>query len=159
MPFANTRRRAKKQSERGLGLLEMISSSEEPDSTLPPGQRDAGGFWYPSGYVDPGDIFTPAQRKLQAKQRQVQRHRLDRPSSAPATVSIECDAISDLADRPMPLPAPASELRVDDMPPGWAQAGPAARSAAAAPRRRLTEADLACVVTARPVVDSRKGSD
>jgi hypothetical protein len=78
MAPARKRRRLPTLIDRGIGLLEVIlpgGSHDDPVSSLPPGQRDPGGFWFPAGYVQPGDIFTLAQRKLQAKQRQVQRHR------------------------------------------------------------------------------------
>lgn len=78
MAPARKRRRLPTLIDRGFGLLEVIlphGSGDDPISTLPEGQRDTGGFWFPSGYTRPGDIFTPAQRKLQAKQRQVQRQR------------------------------------------------------------------------------------
>ena len=165
MASANSRRRTSKHLEQGLGLLEMMSSSIEPcdaESTLPPGQRDPDSFWFPSGYRQPGDIFTPEQRKLQAKQRQVQRHRRERPLPAPAGLSPTPSGyapIADLGDRAMPLPAPAPELPESAMPAGWANTGLPVGPQAAAARCRLPEADLACVVSARPIVDSRKGSD
>ena len=76
--------------DRGLGLLEVIlprGGQDESVTTLPPGQRDTGGFWFPAGYTQPGDIFTPAQRKLQAKQRQVQRYRHKGRCAPPPIVS------------------------------------------------------------------------
>ncbi len=63
---------------RGLGLLEVIlprGGSESVASPLPEGRRDDSGFWYPTGYGQPGDIFTPQQRRLQAKQRAIQKTR------------------------------------------------------------------------------------
>ncbi len=63
---------------RGLGLLEVFlprGASGEAEECLPPGQRDASGFWFPAGYDKPEDIFTPAQRRLQASQRRIQRDR------------------------------------------------------------------------------------
>lgn len=83
------RRRLPTVIDRGLGLLEVILPSagdDDPLTPLPPGQRDPGGFWFPAGYIQPADIFTPAQRKLQAKQRQVQRRRLKSPATSPPVV-------------------------------------------------------------------------
>ncbi|OLE66073.1 MAG: hypothetical protein AUG03_01585 [Acidobacteria bacterium 13_1_20CM_2_68_14] len=90
MAPAGKRRRLPTLIDRGLGLLEVIlprGGQDEIVSTLPPGQRDTGGFWFPSGYTQPGDIFTPTQRKLQAKQRQVQRYRHKRRCAPPPIVS------------------------------------------------------------------------
>jgi len=63
---------------RGMGLLEVIlpgGPSDENEKALPPGQRDASGFWYPAGYQQPSDIFTSAQRRMQVAQRRIQRER------------------------------------------------------------------------------------
>src|SRR5436309_8297334 len=90
MAPARKRRKLPTLIDRGLGLLEVIlprGSQDDPVSTLPPGQRDTGGFWFPTGYTEPGDIFTPAQRRLQAKQRLVQRHRHESIPAAPPIVS------------------------------------------------------------------------
>src|ERR1041384_961905 len=83
MARARKRRKLPTLIDRGMGLLEVIlpyGDQDQAGTFLPEGQRDTGGFWYPSGYTQPGDIFTPAQRKLQDKQREVQRHRLRRPT-------------------------------------------------------------------------------
>ncbi len=72
------RRRLPTLVNRGLGLLEVIlprGGSESVASPLPEGRRDDSGFWYPTGYDQPGDIFTPQQRRLQAKQRAIQKTR------------------------------------------------------------------------------------
>lgn len=90
MAPARKRRRLPTVIDRGIGLLEIIlphGAGDDPVTTLPPGQRDPGGFWFPAGYVHPGDIFTPAQRKLQAKQRQVQRRRMRTGVGLPPIVS------------------------------------------------------------------------
>jgi hypothetical protein len=42
---------------------------------LPPGRRDAEGFWIPDGYGSPADLFTPQQRRAQERQRTMQRRR------------------------------------------------------------------------------------
>ncbi len=84
MAPAEKRRRLPTLIDRGLGLLEVIlpcDDRDDPMASLPPGQRDPGGFWFPAGYIQPADIFTPAQRKLQAKQRQVQGRRVKRSPS------------------------------------------------------------------------------
>jgi hypothetical protein len=40
---------------------------------MPEGRRDRDGFWFPSAYETPGELFTPQQRKAQARQRAVRR--------------------------------------------------------------------------------------
>ena len=171
MARARKRRKLPTLIDRGMGLLEVIlphGSHDGTVSTLPPGQRDTGGFWFPEGYTDPGDIFTPAQRKLQAKQRQVQRHRLkDRPTpppivsgsegtaaagTAPSRPHAPPDACAEgLGDRTLPLPAlslEAPEMRLDRT-----------RQAAAVVRSTLPAAPQASALAPGPVVDSREGSD
>ena len=81
------RRRLPTLVNRGLGLLEVIfprGSAGDSDSCLPPGQRDASGFWYPAQYARPGDIFTPQQRQLQAAQRSIQRRLVKDDAAQPA---------------------------------------------------------------------------
>jgi hypothetical protein len=147
MALARKRRRLPTVVEHGLGLLEVIlprGAPSEAITALPAGQRDSGGFWFPAGYSQPGDIFTPAQRRLQAKQRQVQRVRhgkgarpaaipesrraaaaptSPRPDSGPASETPDVkpaammsrSATIGLADRAVPLPPPAFEAPgVDD---------------------------------------------
>ncbi len=73
------RRRLPTLINRGLGLLEVIlprGASETVDTALPAGQRDPSGFWFPTGYDKPGDIFSPLQKELQENQRRIQRRRL-----------------------------------------------------------------------------------
>lgn len=103
--------------DRGLGLLEIIlprGASESPSLDIP-GQRDDSGFWFPSGFTKPGDIFTPEQRRLQAKQRVVQRRRRDprRPGRpARATDGLIPDATPSVPHAPPGEAAPpASGLR------------------------------------------------
>jgi len=50
----------------------------EDATLLPPGRRDADGFWYPEGYPEPESLFSPHQRRLQEKQRQAHRTRRSR---------------------------------------------------------------------------------
>ena len=70
-----------RDSDRRGGLEELFDvlmesgGAEQAISTLPPGRRDASGFWIPAGYDDPSELFTPQQRRLQAKQRDAQRGR------------------------------------------------------------------------------------
>jgi len=88
MAAAKRRRRLPTLVDRGLGLIEVIlprGSSEDVVSPLPEGRRDDSGFWYPTGYDQPGDIFTPQQRRLQAKQRAIQKSR--RRPTTPAVPS------------------------------------------------------------------------
>jgi len=171
MARARKRRKLPTLIDRGMGLLEVIlphGSHDGTVSTLPPGQRDTGGFWFPEGYTLPGDIFTPVQRKLQAKQRQVQRHRLTgQPVPPPIVSGSEGTAAADttpsrphappdpsngeMADRPLPLPAlslEAPEVRLDHA----RYANPVARTTLTAPPR-------ACALAPGPLVDSREGSD
>lgn len=117
------RRRLPTLIDRGLGLLEVImprGTSEPSESMLPPGQRDLGGFWFPSGYADPGEIFSPAQRELQANQRRIQKRRIatraTRPAGAepapPATVPPPVErviATGASAEIAVPLPSPQSD--------------------------------------------------
>ena len=170
MARARKRRKLPTLIDRGMGLLEVIlphGSHDGTVSTLPPGQRDTGGFWFPEGYTEPGDIFTPAQRKLQAKQRQVQRHRLKGPPIPPPIVSGSMgtaaagttpslqhappDACAEGLDRTLPLPAlslEVPEVRLDHT-----------RQAAAVVRSTLTAAPQVRALAPGPVVDSREGSD
>jgi hypothetical protein len=165
--------------DRGMGLLEVIlphGGTDEPASTLPQGQRDTGGFWFPAGYTQPGDIFTPAQRKLQAKQRLVQRHRVRRPPGPPPIVSGSLGTSAadtapsrphappdshagEPADRSLPLPPPsleAPDVRATSfetpsarrIPPG---AGPTRPALAVSQRARI--------LNTGELVDSREGSD
>jgi hypothetical protein len=169
--------RARKRQElptfidRGMGLLEVIlphGGHDDAVTTLPPGQRDTGGFWFPTGYTQPGDIFTPAQRKLQAKQRHVQRHRRSsQPVPPPIVSGSGGTAAADtapsrphappemcaagLADRPLPLPAPSLEAPAADGSRGFATSQVVSTAITAPPRAR--------VATAGSVVDSREGSD
>ena len=110
MAPARKRRKLPTLIDRGLGLLEVIlprGSQDDPVSTLPPGQRDTGGFWFPTGYTEPGDIFTPAQRRLQAKQRLVQRHRHESIPAAPPIVSRSKAIATDTTpSRPHAPPGP-----------------------------------------------------
>ena len=64
---------------RGLGLLEVVMPRgpiEELESVLPPGARDGNGFWLPSGYENPDELFSTTQRRMQRNQRRIQRRRL-----------------------------------------------------------------------------------
>ena len=36
---------------------------KEPESVLPPGQRDRTGFWYPAGYEDPATMVRRRPRR------------------------------------------------------------------------------------------------
>src|SRR5947209_7616244 len=100
MSPVKSRRRLPTLVDRGLGLLEVFlpcGSSGTDESTLPPGQRDSSGFWFPAGYSGPAEIFTPLQRELQENQRRIQRHRMrsgggprvpaDKKSAAPTNGS------------------------------------------------------------------------
>ena len=104
MAVARSGRRASREEER-LGLLEIARArgiDTEDVATLPPGQRDASGFWFPAGYADPMELFTPRQRSMQAKQRALQTRR-GRHSAAPATpvrdAAPEIPLLTDAAPR------------------------------------------------------------
>jgi hypothetical protein len=40
---------------------------------MPEGRRDRDGFWYPLAYATPAELFTPQQRRAQARQREARR--------------------------------------------------------------------------------------
>ena len=181
MAPAGKRRRLPALIEQELGLLRAILPSggrDDPMAFLPPGQRDRGGFWFPAGYSHPGEIFTAAQRRLQAKQRQVQRVRHGKRAQAPAIApaaerplsdsALEPDnpdvrpgamesapAASGLADRAVPLPLPAFEAPGGIDSPGRMQlrTSPVPLSAQYPDRQPQRAAPQPAIV------DSRKGSD
>jgi hypothetical protein len=101
MGAAGNGSQAARRGEAGglLSLLDGRVAGEEPESTLPPGRRDASGFWYPERYRDPHELFTPHQRTLQEKQRDAHRRR-SRAGTAPGMEPL---------DAPLPLPAPRYE--------------------------------------------------
>src|SRR5262245_27921348 len=119
-PARKHRRPPPELIEQGIGLLEaLLPKDPDDESPLPPGQRDPCGFWFPAGYLEPGDIFTAAQRQLQAKQRQVQRRRHRAPLSAPRNGAVAMPEPMEpggglstgfgLGDTELPLPAPERE--------------------------------------------------
>jgi len=155
MASARYLRRLSASTDRGLGLLEIIlpqSARIDPIPTLPAGQRDTVGFWFPSRYTQPGDIFTPAQRRLQAKQRLVQRVRHGRRAAQPPIDS-------GLAEGSLPLPSPSLEVTEPAVPLQRSRSGRRAMSADLAARPPLRQPQGARAVASRPVVDSHKGSD
>jgi hypothetical protein len=40
---------------------------------MPDGRRDRDGFWFPAAYATPVELFTPQQRRAQARQRAARR--------------------------------------------------------------------------------------
>jgi hypothetical protein len=40
---------------------------------MPEGRRDRDGFWFPAAYAAPAELFTPQQRRAQARQREARR--------------------------------------------------------------------------------------
>ena len=88
-----------------LSLLEDGRDAEDGGSVLPPGKRDASGFWYPARCRTPMELFTPYQRSLQEKQRTVHRERRTRVA-ARSRVAAEAMPVS---DQRLPLPAPQPE--------------------------------------------------
>jgi hypothetical protein len=76
------------------GLLEIARAHlllDQGEASLPAGQRDASGFWYPAGYPDPLALFTPHQRSLQEKQRLL-KSRTSSPAAPPMRASVEVTA-------------------------------------------------------------------
>jgi hypothetical protein len=86
-----------------LSILGAALADEDPESALPPGRRDASGFWYPARYSEPRELFTAHQRTLQEKQRDLHRRRRD-AETAPGMEPL---------DAPLPLPAPLRESTRD----------------------------------------------
>jgi len=170
---------------RGLGLLEVImprGASDDDEACLPPGQRDASGFWFPEGYDRPGEIFTNEQRRMQAMQRQIQRRRCT-PVAAPAFPAggdgiMTAHGSSGAAHSPPAQPPlPSSPPEVEDeravpLPAALFEAAPAPRGAPrhkpspplqrpstpAAPGRFRND-DLRPPRQQARVVDSRGGSE
>jgi len=188
MAPAKKRRRLPTLIDRGLGLLEVIlpgGSGDDLLSMLPEGQRDTGGFWFPHGYARPGDIFTPEQRKLQAKQRHVQRQRARSRDVVPPILAGSGGTIA--ADTPPsrphapPAPRPAGPAgprlegalldRTLPLPPPFPEApaaGPKTHSQSAvasvlppacAGRAIANESPSIRAETLRPIVDSHQGSE
>lgn len=187
MAPAKRRRRLPTLIDRGLGLLEVVLPVGPADtmvSTLPDGQRDSGGFWFPQGYNRPGDIFTPQQRKLQAKQRQVQSRRLrsrachtvlpsgsdgtaaaktspSRPHAPPQEQSEGLTGAASgmempLVDRSLPLPS----LLLEAAPvPNRTGSRPPRQSSFSHARPPLPDDPRLRTQALRGVVDSPKGSD
>ncbi|HEV8201362.1 MAG TPA: hypothetical protein VGS03_15195 [Candidatus Polarisedimenticolia bacterium] len=89
-----------------LSLLGDGPDNEEGGSVLPPGKRDASGFWFPARCRTPEELFTPYQRSLQEKQRSVHRQRRHRVA-ARARAASEAMAVS---DQRLPLPPPQPEV-------------------------------------------------
>ena len=105
MGAADNGSQAARRREAG-GLLSILGAAlagEEPESTLPPGRRDASGFWYPAAYRDPRELFTARQRTLQEKQRDVHRRRR----------AVETAPGMEPLDALVPLPAPLHESHQD----------------------------------------------
>lgn len=187
MAPARRRRRLPTLIDRGLGVLEVVlpaGSEASLISTLPDGQRDPGGFWYPLGYEQPGDIFTPQQRRLQAKQRQVQTRRLgsrdhgsivvsgskgtgtadtspSRPHAPPQARLDEMTGDASgmeagLVDRSLPLPSPSLEADLGPSRSGPRTSRPGTFRQARPP---LPDEPGARDQALRALVDSSKGSD
>ena len=113
MAVARSRRRTPDMDER-LGLLEIARAHailDEEVTFLPPGQRDASGFWFPARYRDPLALFTPHQRSLQAKQRLL-KNRRTRPAPPSTRPSVEVAARPPLvADAPVAAAGQAAPPR------------------------------------------------
>jgi hypothetical protein len=87
MSVAETPRETRRRTSTAEARRHPRPRVEEPDdgSLLPPGHRDADGFWYPEGYPEPESLFSPRQRRLQEKQRQAHRTRRGRVDSPQAS--------------------------------------------------------------------------
>ena len=135
MPAVRSGRRASREDEQ-LGLLEIARArglESQEDTALPPGRRDASGFWFPAAYSDPMNLFTPHQRSLQAKQRVLKSRRSHAaPPSAPSAEHL------------------ARPLAMADAAPGasCSLSAPAARPGDAEPRAQR-EPGAACVDSPR----------
>jgi len=90
-----------------LALLEVGRDPEEDGSVLPPGKRDASGFWYPERCRTPMELFTPYQRSLQEKQRSVHRERRHRRTALSRAAGGTIPAVP--CDQQVPLPPPLTE--------------------------------------------------
>lgn len=181
------RRRMPTLINRGLGLLEVImprGASDDSESCLPPGQRDAAGFWFPEGYSQPEEIFSAEQRRLQAMQRRIQKRRCA-PTPAPAFPAggdgiMTVHGSSGAAHSPPAAPArpkqaldpEAAAERAVPLPPALPEsahaprsvvrgrpAAPLPRHAASAGPGRLQESEIQPSHPPSRVVDSRGGSD
>ena len=79
---AARRARARPEDEARSATEERAELRAPTDRVLPPGHRDASGFWIPEGYDVPEALFSPHQRRLQEKQRQAHRARRERGEDA-----------------------------------------------------------------------------
>jgi hypothetical protein len=91
-----------------LALLEVGRDPEEDGSVLPPGKRDASGFWYPARCRTPMELFTPYQRSLQEKQRSVHRERRHRRVARTRAAAGTIPAVP--SDQQVPLPPLLPEM-------------------------------------------------
>jgi hypothetical protein len=136
MPAVRSGRRASREDEQ-FGLLEIARArgmESQEDTALPPGRRDASGFWFPAAYSDPMGLFTPHQRTLQAKQRVLKSrrsHTAPPPQAPPPDSATRARLLADAA------PAPSCSL-----------SGPAPRSREADARAQR-EPGAACVDSPR----------
>src|SRR6266481_1304496 len=51
--------------------IERPADGETPP--MPEGRRDGDGFWFPAVYATPVEMFSPQQRRAQARQRDARR--------------------------------------------------------------------------------------
>ena len=77
MSLTESRHQPRRRGTPPVDRVRPRPPTDEPadDPLLPPGRRDADGFWIPDGYDDPEALFSPHQRHLQEKQRQAHRAR------------------------------------------------------------------------------------
>jgi hypothetical protein len=69
---ARPRRRDESSAAVAAPPIEGADGAAQP--LVPEGHRDADGFWFPQGYASPSELFTPQQRRAQARQRALRRH-------------------------------------------------------------------------------------
>ena len=104
---AARRARARPEDAARSAAEELAELRAPTDQVLPPGRRDASGFWIPEGYAAPEALFSPHQRRLQEKQRQAHRARRERGEEAPgpddAAAFDGADAEGDRVDSPDPV--------------------------------------------------------
>jgi hypothetical protein len=146
MAAAKRRRRLPTLVNRGLGLIEVIlprGISEDVVSPLPEGRRDDSGFWYPTGYDQPGDIFTPQQRRLQAKQRAIQKSRRRPEASAVPSTGDAGRQARETAGQGRGSPDQAADAGK----PASGEVKASARDPAGAPASVATGSAIAAIVT------------
>ncbi len=76
-------------------LLEIAARPADQASALPPGQRDDGGFWYPTGYVLPRDVFHAATREGRPRRGRPRRPQEGEPAPPPESAGSTLSSATD----------------------------------------------------------------